>query len=75
MNHWTPAQTAAAQAASGAAWRQRAAEILPNHNATTDEHDPYICKLCGRHIFSHTTAAAPAEPEPPLSPEEEEMLF
>lgn len=75
MNDWTPEQTAAARAASGAEWRARAAAILANHQPVTDRNESVICKLCGKSIYDHGSAAAPAEQEPPLSPEEEEMMF
>lgn len=78
MTHWTAARIAGAQTASGAAWRQRAAEILANHQPVLDRHDSIICKLCGTSVYDHgikPAAAAPAEQEAPLSPEEEEMLF
>lgn len=86
MTAWTPEQTAAAQAASGAEWRQRAAAILGNHNAVTDRDDSILCKLCGVSIYNHDDDGT-AEPDPnspyhwnwpisgdPISPEEEETL-
>lgn len=80
MKNWTPAQLAAARAASGAEWRRRAAAILAEHPPVNDRDDSIICKLCGSSIYTHygTAAAgetAPAAQEPPLSPEEEETLL